>query len=575
MRSLIGVFLFVFILNSCSNDTSKTQEKTFDINLRIHADPGQINAFYSPTSIGREVFQYMFTPLADFHPDDLKLTPILIEAIPVGEKEIINGNEYVTFEITFLEEAQWPDGKSLSAKDYLFTITMIKHPDSKITAWKPYFEYMKRIELDKDNDRRFKVYMDPTYMLSLETALTTNIMPHHKYDKDGVLINNSEQIFDSNYVASDSSEVAIVEEVNKTFNHKKEIFQVGPYELTDFQSEEYIILEKKKDYWGDAFPNNPFLQAYADRMVFKVVPDEVAAINMAKEGKLDLVNVRSSETFLKLRDDSTVNTDWTFHTPQITRTYYLSLNNKGKVLKDKRVRRALTHLVDVDDIIENLDGGLAIRTTGPFHQSKSYYNSDLQPISYNVEMAKEILSAAGWEDTDDDGVRDKVIEGAKVDLTLEYLYTGSELAKGIGLLLKGTAKEAGMDIEMVSKKMSLIRKDNLSQFNYDMFASAITTDANPDDPYSRFHSDNAVPGTSNIMGYANKKADVLIEKIRTTLDVKERHKAYLDLQEIFYEDQPCVFLYNPLSKIMINKNFTAKTTSKRPGYLANTFKWRN
>jgi len=38
-----------------------------------------------------------------------------------------------------------------------------------------------------------------------------------------------------------------------------------------------------------------------------------------------------------------------------------------------------------------------------------------------------------------------------------------------------------------------------------------------------------------------------------------------------YEDQPVIWLYCPRQKIIVDADLDAKQTSKRPGYLANTF----
>ena len=75
----------------------------------------------------------------------------------------------------------------------------------------------------------------------------------------------------------------------------------------------------------------------------------------------------------------------------------------------------------------------------------------------------------------------------------------------------------------------------------------------------------------DIVGYTNPDADKYIEKIRMTKDSEERKTAYLKLQEIMHEDQPVIFLYSPMQKIIISNRIKAVTTSKRPGYLANSF----
>ncbi len=573
MRYLSIVCSLIFLL-SCQSDNSKNERSTQleEVNIRIDRDPGLINPFYAYTSIGRNVFPYLFLPLADFHPETLQISPILIEEIPSAKEVKVNDQILLAYDLTMKEDAVWPDGKPLTAKDYLFTIAMIKHPESKISAWRPYFTAMKKIELDKSNPKKFRILLDSSYMLALEAALTCYVMPSHKHDPNGFLTDNIDNIFNESYTTNDSTEINVVEAVNKTMNEKKEIFQIGPYFISDFQIDEYLILEANSDYWGKNYPDVPALQANPKKIILRIVPDEITASSMIKDGQLDFMEMRNSNTFLDLKNDDNFNKVWTFHVPQVLRYYFLCLNNKSPIFSDKIVRRAFAHLVDVEDIMENIDGGLGIRTTGPFHPTKTYYDKTIPSTPYDVEKAISLLKEAGWNDTDGDGIRDKIINGKKETLKVEFLFTGSQLAKNIGLLFQETAKEAGVEITLVKKKLALMNKENLDVFDYDIAALAVTVDQADDDPYSRWHSDSAVPGKRNKSGFSNVTADRLIEKIRTTRDKKERYQAYKDLQTVFVEEQPVIFLYCPLQKFIVNNKLDAVTTSKRPGYMANTFK---
>jgi peptide/nickel transport system substrate-binding protein len=573
MRYLTIVCCLIFLL-SCQSDNSNKEisTKLEEVNIRIDKEPGFINPLYALTSIGRNVFQYLFLPLADYHPETLQISPILIEEIPTAKEVKVNDQILLAYDLTMRKDAVWPDGKPLTAKDYLFSIAMIKHPNTKISAWQPYFTAMKKIELHKSNPKKFRIILDPSYMLALEAALSCYVMPSHKHDPNGLLTANIDNIFNESYATNDSTEINVVEAVNKTMSERKEIFQIGPYVISDFQTDEYLILEAKSDYWGKNYSDIPALQANPKKIILRIVPDEITAASMIKDGQLDFMEMGNSNTFLDLKNDDGFNKDWTFHVPQVLRYYFLCLNNKSPIFSDKVVRRAFAHLVDVEDIMENIDGGLGIRTTGPFHPTKKYYDNTIPPIPYDVDKAISLLKEAGWNDTDGDGIRDKVINGKKESLKLEFLFTGSQLSKNIGLLFQETAKAAGVEITLVSKKIGLMRKENLDVFNFDIAALAVTVDQADDDPYSRWHSDSAVPGKRNTSGFSNETADKLIEKIRTTRDKKERYQAYKDLQAVFVEEQPVIFLYCPLQKFIVNKKLDAVTTTKRPGYMANTFK---
>ena len=181
------------------------------------------------------------------------------------------------------------------------------------------------------------------------------------------------------------------------------------------------------------------------------------------------------------------------------------------------------------------------------------------------------MSEAGWDDRDGDGVRDKLIAGEKENLELEILQSGASLGKNVSLLYQAAAEQAGVKIKVTTKKMSLMAKENLYDYKYDIALLRVGMDEAADDPYPRWHSDNALPGGSNQLGYVNENVDALIEQLRITRDAEARKQIYQDIQAEMYKDTPCIFLYSPLNKLLISNKFKALATTKRPGYLANTF----
>lgn len=576
---LITLICIGLLLGSCQNDkatktkqASSKQASIEEINIRLSRDPNLINPFYYPTSTGREVFQYIFLPLADFHPETLELHPILITAMPKGKLETINDTECISYTMELRPEAQWSDGKEITNLDVDFTLKMINHPLGKAAGWKPYFSELKSVQLDPSNKKKFTISFAKDYLLSLEASTTINLMPAHLFDPTSSLARY--QITDlvgSQKTDFDSLEIQLFEKINDSAKDKKEIVQAGPYRLTSFETNQYIQLEKIDNYWGKAYPDNLFLKANADKLTFKIVPDELTAITMAKEGTIDLMMMGQSNPFLSLKEDENFNDKWSFHIPQLMRYYYLALNNKSPILSDKRVRNALAHLADIDDYIENIDGGLGVRTIGHFHPSKWYYNDNLAPITFDIDKAKSILAEAGWVDNDGDGILEKAIAGKATKLEFDILMSGSALGKSIALLYQATAAKAGVKLNIITKNMSLMNKENLHIYNFDIAMLSVGMDSNISDPYRRWHSDNKDEARDNIVGYSNPKVDKLIMALRTTKDKAVMKKYFFEIQEEMYKDQPAIFLYCPLNKMIISKKYQATSTTKRPGYMANTF----
>ncbi len=77
--------------------------------------------------------------------------------------------------------------------------------------------------------------------------------------------------------------------------------------------------------------------------------------------------------------------------------------------------------------------------------------------------------------------------------------------------------------------------------NFDFFMAYLKIPQDPDQYYF-WHSTQT---NSNLGGYKNMKVDLLLEKGRSTLNLEERKKYYLDFQKALQDDPPALFLYFP------------------------------
>ena len=551
------------------NVTSSEQKDIENINIRIPKDPKLLHPIYSPSSASRELFQYIFTPLADFHPKTLELIPVIIKEIPEGYNHDVNKESWVTYLMEIKEDARWSDGQPITAKDVKFTLNLINHPDAPSTPWKSYFSQIKSVTLEDNNDKKFGVSFDAAYMLALEAATTISILPSHIYDPEGLITELELYDFMNAEPLENSAFKEIFEKISESKNQKLDVVQAGPYKLSAFETDQYYLLEKIPDYWGKAYPDIPLLNANVEKLTFLIVPDELTASTMLKEDKLDLVQFSKGGTFIEMRDDEIIADKYNFHIPPQMKFYYIGINNSRPLLADKNVRRALTYIADVDDYIQSLEGGLGSRTTGNFNPLKPYYNDKLTPIPYDINKAKQILAEEGWADSNNDGILDKVVNNQQTDLELDLYISGGALGKNMALLYQESAKEAGVKINIVAKKSFIT--DHVLKLDYDLALLVSSQDVGTDDPYNRFHSDNIKSPNLNPTAYGKSEVDDLIDKLRLERNKEKQTALFHEVQELLYNDYPNVYLYCPVGKIAISNKFNATTTSKRPGYLANTF----
>lgn len=575
MQSRIIYFLGIFIITvlGCKNDAAQIDAT---LHIRIKKDPERLNPLLLPSSAAREIYQYMHLSLADFNPKTYEYEPIMIEKIPTAVP--IDTGKYaggIYYDIELKEGMFWNNGQPITFADYLFTYKTIKLPSSGANRYRELLEQIDDILPDADNPLKGKVIFTKDVLLSKEMALGIPIYPSYFYDSLQLISTytyNEIASINPVFIPSDS----ILSKFVETFNDIKfstELFSgAGPYELTDWESNRYVILKRKSKYWaGDS--ENAYLQSGPAKIVFHIIPDELTAVTQLKNGELDVVNELSAETFEEIQNKEEFRSKFEFYTPEILRQYYLLMNNKDELVKDKLLRKAIAHLVNVDEFIEVFEKGKATRTVGPIHPSRKTFNSDLKPIKFDPKLAKDLLSSAGWQDTDNDGVLDKVINGKKKNLVLNMLISGHELGKKLALLFQSDAAKVGIVIEITEKDNKLIRTENIKNKNYQLFPASSTQDLQLWDDLQNYHSSNDQIDGSNDAGYVNYAVDEIIDSIQNTKDESKRIELYRKFQEYIYEDQPMVYLYAPKERIIVSNNWKSYASVKRPGYMANTFQY--
>lgn len=591
IRSISLLAIILAFLAACKGD--KPKEDAVDTSIfknqdntvyaRLPAEPDRLNPIISTNVYARVVNEQIFLYLLHFDPQTLELQPQLAKGRPKVE-ELSNG-EYAggvayTFEIH--EEASWDNGQPITARDFEFTLKALFNPKVNAAGVRAYLDYIRDVQPDPGNPKRFTVFTDKKYIIGETAVSNIPILPEYIYDPGGLLKTISlKELADPARAEQLAKENRAVQDFADAFNsprfsrEKGFIAGSGPYEFEEWATGQRIILNRKKNWWGDKLAEQyPLLQAFPDKLVFMIIPDQSAAIVALKDQQVDVTSQIDAKDFVDLRGNEMVNQLYQLHTPSSLVYYFIGINNKKDKLADKRVRRALAHLVDVPSLIDDLFYGLAERTVGPFHPAKPYYHKGLEPIPFDPEKARALLAEAGWEDTNGNGIADKEINGQRVEMELEFkISSASKFANSHALLFQEDAKKAGVAINIVPKEFTVLIDDTKKR-DYELYSGAWAQDPVIDDPKQLWHSESDTPDGSNRVGFTNARADSLIEEIRVTLNEGKRNQLYKEFQELVYDEQPYVFLFSPLERIAISRRFEAQPSARRPGFIVNGFKQR-
>lgn len=580
--TILALLLILGIGTGCKNNpTSKEDDVVFSLNrplneaiLQIDAEPDRLNPALSTSSYARIVANTIFQYLLYIDPQSLETVPQLArsrpEAAPITEGPYAGGIAYA-FEIH--EQAVWDDGSPVTAQDFIFTLKAVLNPQVPAPAYRAFLSFIKDVEVDPSNPRRFTVLTSEKYILGEEAiGSTLPVIPAYLYDPDGLLRDIPFSEFTDEARAAELAkndprlqQFAELFTSPKYSREKEGVSGSGPYRFESWETGQRLIVSKKENYWGDALAEQyPALAAFPDKFIFQPIPDPNAAITALKDAQVDAMANIPPDDFLELQKNEFTARRYNFFSPPLLGNTFIYVNTRIPKLSDKRVRHALAYAIDVNQIIETAYNGMGSPFASPVHPTFPYYNQELKPIPYDPDKARALLAEAGWTDSNNNGIADKMISGKLEEMTLNYkIVAGRDNIQAVALLVQESAKRAGFDIQIEAKEFAVLA-DDFKRRDFELAPWGKTIPPSLWEPKQDFHSQG-----DDRAGFARAETDALIEQIQVTLDEKERNRLYKQLQAIIYDEMPLIYLLVPTSRVAIHKRFDIEPTPIYPGYFAN------
>ncbi len=451
----------------------------------------------------------IFEPLMAYDFDNVTLKPLLAESYQISD----DGLE-ITFRLR--NNVHFSDGVPVTADDVIFTYETIINP--KVDAADIANMYVDVDRAVKVNEREVKFFMKRPYFKALEilSFWDVGIYPKHIYE---------------------------FEDVNEFNKRVSEPVGSGPYMFEKWDVGQQIVLRRNENYWGP----KPKLK----KVIYKFISNPIAAVQALRSHEVDII-IPEPDQFSDLVDDTEFKKEFdciAYWNPGVP-FYYLGWNQDTPFFKDKRVRLAMTHIVNRKEIISELLKGHGEMVTGPYYIKGPQNDPDIKPWPYDLNRARELLDEAGWVDSDGDGLRDK--DG--VTFRFKFIYSSaSALYERLAKLLKDEAAKVG--IEMIAEPYEWsVLIPRLSDRKFEAMVMGWGGDI-IEDNYQIFHSSQIGNRGSNYVGFDNAEADRLLEEIRCTMDEEERDKLCHQLHRILHEEQPYTFLFTRPTFRLVDKRF--------------------
>ncbi len=457
----------------------------------------------------------VYETLIGFKPGTTELEPQLAEKWDISK----NALEYTFY---LRKNVKFHDGTDFNADAVLFSLNRQrdkKHEFFKFGPWK-YWSAMGMTKIVKDI-QKVDAHTVKFILSKKEAPFLANLAMHF---------------------ASIVSPTA-AKKHGKDF--KTVIVGTGPFKLNKWTKDASIVLDRFDGYWGQ--------KAYLDRLILKVVPEAAARFLALKKGEVDIIDFPSPDDIpaiesnpkLKIVKQAGMNVG------------YLAMNQKKKQFQDVRVRQAINHAINKQEIIKAIYGKMGEPAKNPLPPNIWGYNKSIQDFPYDPEKAKKLLAEAGYKDG---------FETTLWAMPVTRPYNPN--AKKMAELMKAQLAKVGIKAKIVSYEWGTYL-DKLDKLEHDMCLIGWTGDNGDPDNFLYVLLSIESAEAENAQNYAywrSKEFDDTIRKAKESSDIKERTNLYLKAQEIAHKEAPWVniahsLVYAPMKKTV--NGFKLYPTSKR------------
>lgn len=478
---------------SNGNETTESgPNKGGKVSIPIVADPTfnpwHPNAYAESNVINRVLFSGLTQPGKDLEP-----------APDLATKWEASGDG-LEWTFNLRDDVLWHDGEKFTADDVAYTFNEIVLNKDLGANNSSYFQKVKEVQVVDDYTVKFMME-SPVAALPAYLSFNTEIIPQHIFE------------------GQDPWELTSFNKVNPV--------GTGAFKLKSYTSGQSVVLERNEDFYGET--------ALLDEVEYKVLADANTHVSQILSGELSIFALDDLAAIDRIENAEGVGV----YGRETPRFFWLIVNHELEKYQDKRVKQAILHAIDRQNIINTvLKGYGTIADAGIAPALEKYYTDDVKRYDYDPERAKELLAEAGWEDIDGDGIVDKDGEPFKIDF--EIGIQGD--LEAISQMVQQYLVKVGLDVELKAMEWNTMIQDVVVNRDYEMSLNWWRYPADPD--LSAYMHSNSVNGM-NIPAYQNEELDKLLDAGASTSDVEERQKIYIEAQKLMAEELPYIFLWYP------------------------------
>jgi len=514
------ILLVLILALAFGTGIAGAQEKILELAMQQEPDAfGSMFSMVAATQVEAMVKPGLLYRDADWdmHPNIAVYRPSIDE----GTWEVDEEEETMVVHWQLRDDVYWHDGEQVTTADYVLGYNVHMHPDYPAVS-KTVAGYIEEIEVINDFEMKFhfnQLYPFADIVTGFD-PLPTHVFQDY-YDND-----NIEGLIESDY-------------------WRTGFFGAGPYKIEEWVAGSHIELVANEDYHLGA-PN-------IDVIVVRFVEDTETLRFMIEGGDVQasIGPTLPFDTSIALQrsvDPEEIHVEFY----EATTWEHIDLNNRDFApFDDDRVRRALMHATDRQEIMETVFEGVM----GPAHT----FQTEVHPLfseeaadlittyEYNPERAEALLAAAGFA-RDADGIMTHQETGDK--MILDFRTTAGDATREmVQQIIAQQWAEVGIQVDINNMTAGALfdpphfyRREwpHMIMFAWSSFPTSL--------PNTLWHKDN-IPRPENnwegqnVAGWYNEEASEIIDEMMNEMDPDRRRDLNTSLLQLWTYEIPSLPLF--------------------------------
>ena len=453
-------------------------------------------------------------PLLEGYKEAAMLNPIYdpLYVIDVNETRYYLADSYEVSEdgmqitVKLKEGLKWHDGEAITADDMIFTMDVCSDTNNGAGGTNIVILNDQPVKYEKVDDLTVKVTLPMASASYADLLGGLTLIPEHVFEGNPSVVSAGE----ANMKGIGS----------------------GPYKVTEFKQDEYLLLEKYDDYYMGA----PSIDKVTFRIISDLSAQEVALMN----GEVNFMELANAPAVAKYEADS----NFTVVKYPEGRVNYLAVNKFCETVQDPKVVEAVFAALNRDEIIAGAYGdGMAESANSIFSNVNTFYDSSVEGYTQDVEKAKQLVKETG-------------LDGKTLTL---YFNSERVYMKESAQIIQQQLKNVGINLEVIPlESAGFFEKVFGTDGDYEFYLNGYGAVGDPDQVVAGMYD-----GTWGVNLAVSDEVAQLWKDARTVYTPEERAAIYKQIQIQTRDELTCYPIAYPNYVFVTTSNIKGADTIKR------------